>query len=153
MQIIPLLPVPSQTLSIVLDGQPCQVNVYILSANSSEIANLPDFSSTTVTFDSTGYTFDIDNKLAISTSPQLYIDLSVAMTDAGGTTTYQPILTTRPLVTGIPVLLNSQYYGFLGDLTMVDTSGNDAQAVYSALGNQFQLVYLSPEDIALAVAA
>ena len=55
------------------------------------------------------------------------------------------------------LLVRSLYLGFLGDLAFFDVSGADEDPVYSGLGSQWVLVYLSPSEVsnlqAIAVSA
>jgi hypothetical protein len=45
------------------------------------------------------------------------------------------------------MLLDSQYWGFQGDLLFLDTEG-DEDPQYSGLGSRWQLVYYTPDDLA-----
>ena len=140
---VPLLPRPSQTLSIALDGQACQINVYLLGTALGSTEALPDASSIDVTADTTEFTADIDSTVAGATSQQLYMDLNVDGVQ---------VISCRPLVIDIPQLANAQYYGVTGDFTMVDTQGN-SQALYTGLGSRWQLLYLEAADLPIAAAA
>ena len=42
-------------------------------------------------------------------------------------------------------IVRSSYLGFQGDLAFIDTQGAD-DPIYSGIGTQFQLLYLSPYD-------
>ena len=46
-------------------------------------------------------------------------------------------------------IVRSEYLGFQGDLAFIDTQGAD-DPIYSGLGAQFQLLYLSPYDVTVA---
>ena len=46
-------------------------------------------------------------------------------------------------------IVRSSYLGFQGDLAFIDTQGTD-DPIYSGLGAQFQLLYLSPYDVTIA---
>lgn len=43
-------------------------------------------------------------------------------------------------------IVRSEYLGFQGDLAFIDTQGTD-NPVYTGLGSQFQLLYLSSDDV------
>jgi|ERR1019366_5071051 hypothetical protein len=56
------------------------------------------------------------------------------------------------VVTGVlcrnsTVIVRDAYHGFIGDLSFVDTQGNN-DPVYSGLGSRYQLMYLSASDVA-----
>lgn len=106
-QIVPLSAIPAQTLSIVLNGQNCQISVYTLSTG-------------------------------------LFLDLSV-----GGV----QILTAMICRNAAQLLLDRTYLGFVGDLVFVDTQANPtlfdgADPVYTGLGAQFQLIYITGAELA-----
>lgn len=43
-------------------------------------------------------------------------------------------------------IVRDLYLGFLGDLTFIDTQG-DGDPEYSGLGDRYQLLYLTPEEL------
>ena len=107
-QLIPLAAIPSQTLSVVLAGQNCQLSIYTKTTG-------------------------------------LYLDLAV-----GG----NPVLTAMICRNAGRLLLDRTYLGFVGDLVFVDTQATDTVAngvdpVYTGLGAQFQLIYLTGAEVAL----
>ena len=148
MQTIPIIAVPAQSFSVVLAGQACQISLYSLQTPGDILSTLQtvpggfqagafqtDFQSVSVaqqllTSELQGY-------------PALYADVSL------GTT---PIISCRIVRNLIPWLLDAKYYGFAGDFVMVDTL-SDTDPVYTGLGSQYQLVYLSAADIAAQAAA
>lgn len=124
MRTIPLIAKPSQSLSVVLAGQACRINLYSLNT-PGDILNR----AVTVA-DAQSY-------------PALYMDLLVAG---------QPMITCRICRNLIRALLDADYYGFIGDFVFVDSyakaSPVDGQdPVYTGLGTQFQLVYLEATDL------
>lgn len=124
MKTVPLISQPAQSLSIVLAGQACRINLYSLNTPG-------DILNRAIPIDDlTGY-------------PALYMDLLVAG---------EPVITCRICRNLIRVLLDAQYYGFIGDFIFVDSyaksSPTDGQdPVYTGLGTQFQLVYLEATDL------
>lgn len=121
MQSIPLLAVPSQTLSVVLAAQNTQINLYSLQT-PGDILNPANSSATT---ELQGY-------------PALYADVLLAGVS---------IIACRIVRNGIRWLLDAGYQGYSGDFVMVDTQAN-TEPVYTGLGGQYQLVYLSTADLA-----
>ncbi|HAP27314.1 MAG TPA: hypothetical protein DCR74_17190 [Achromobacter sp.] len=96
---IPLKPVPSQTLSVLLNGQNCQISVFQKSTG-------------------------------------VYLDL---------------YLNNSPIVSAVLChdrvrLVRSDYLGFVGDLTFVDTQGH-ADPEYTGLGSRFVLAYMEPLEL------
>ncbi|WP_313622832.1 phage baseplate plug protein [Achromobacter sp.] len=96
---IPLKRVPAQTLSVMLNGQNCQISVYQKSTG-------------------------------------VYLDLW---------------LNNSPIVTSVLChdrvrLVRSEYLGFLGDLTFVDTQGH-ADPEYLGFGSRFVLAYMEPLEL------
>lgn len=122
MQYIPLIAAPAQNFSIVLGGQSCQINLYSLQTPG-------DILSTATSTELQGY-------------PALYADLAL------GT---QPVITCRIVRNLVPWLLDATYQGFIGDLVMIDTLA-DTDPVWTGLGAQYQLVYLSAADLAAGTA-
>lgn len=47
------------------------------------------------------------------------------------------------------LIVRSEYLGFSGDLEFIDTQGTD-DPIYTGLGTRWQLLYLTPDDIAAA---
>ena len=127
MQIVPTTPVPAQSLSLVLNGQLCQINLYSLESPGDILAP-PQ--STSVELQ--GY-------------PALYFDLA-----SNGVS----IVNCRLVQNLIRILEDAGYQGFEGDFVVVDTKNvgpqNGMTPVYTGLGSQFQLLYLSPTDLAAA---
>lgn len=117
MMTVPLISEPAQTLSFIAANQSCAISLYSLQT-PGDILN----SSTTTLL--TGY-------------PALYMDLSV-----GGVSIYECRLC-RNL---IPLLLGSEYFGFVGNFVFVDTLSN-TDPIYTGLGSQYQLVYLEASDL------
>lgn len=113
MQIVPLNPIPNQTLQIVLAGQNCAIELD--------------------SFDGSDPT---DITLSTSTS-WLGFSLSVSGED----------ITTN--ATGLDrkrLLLNRQYFGFVGDFMFIDTQGFD-DPEYTGLGTRWVLLYLEASDL------
>lgn len=96
---VPLQAVPSQSLSISLSGQACQLDVYQKS---------------------TGLFMDV------------YVNDELII---GGV-----------ICENINRIVRDLYLGFLGDFVFIDTQGTD-DPYYTGLGDQFQLVYLEPDDL------
>lgn len=73
----------------------------------------------------------------------LFLDLS-----AGG----QPILNTYICRNASQLLLDREYLGFVGDLIFVDTQAatlfDGADPTFDGLGAQYQLVYLTGDEVA-----
>lgn len=99
MEIIPLQPQPSQTVSVVLNNQSCQINVYQKTYG-------------------------------------VFLDLYVA----------NVLIIGGVLCENLHRIVRDVYLGFSGDLAFADTMG-DTDPVYTGLGTQYQLVYLSPSDL------
>jgi hypothetical protein len=74
---------------------------------------------------------------------RLYLDLTVATV---------PILTAMVCRNAARLLLDRTYLGFVGDLVFLDTQASTLldgeDPVYTGLGAQFQLVYLTGAEIA-----
>lgn len=117
MQTIPLVAEPSQTLSVVLGGQACQINLYSLETPG------PILGSATTT-ELKGY-------------PALYMDL---------VSNGEPVISCRICRNAIRMLLDAQYQGFIGDLEFIDTLSS-TDPIYTGLGTQYQLVYLAQSDL------
>ena len=45
-------------------------------------------------------------------------------------------------------IVRDAYLGFAGDFVWFDTSGQGADPVYTDIGGRYQLIYLSPADLA-----
>jgi hypothetical protein len=45
-------------------------------------------------------------------------------------------------------IVRNSYLGFQGDLMLYDAEGKGRDPVYTGLGTTFQLVYLTPEEVA-----
>jgi hypothetical protein len=117
MQTVPTSAVPSQTLSIVLGGQACQIALYSLQTP--------------------GDIFDTVTATELQGYPALYMDL---------TSNGEPVVSCRICRNAIRMLLDAQYLGFVGDFEFIDTL-SDTDPIYTGLGSQYQLVYLTPADI------
>lgn len=57
-----------------------------------------------------------------------------------------------PVIQGVislngTLIVRSTYLGFIGDLVYADTQGNE-DPVYTGLGDRWQLLYLTPDEIA-----
>lgn len=124
MKTIPLIAKPAQSLSVVLANQACRINLYSLNSPG-----------------------DILNPAIpvrdLQSYPALYMDLLV-----GG----QPVISCRICRNLIRALLDSEYYGFVGDFVFVDTyakssPGEGVDPIYTGLGTQFQMVYLEAADL------
>jgi len=151
MQTIPLIAVPAQSLSVVLAGQACTVNLYslqtpgdILAPGSSPLLD----SYGNPVLDSNGHTVMVNHAgptttMALQGYAALHCDVLLAGT---------PILSGRLVRNLIPWMLSAKYQGFVGDFAMVDTL-SDTDPVWTGLGAQYQLVYLEASDLALSVAA
>lgn len=96
---IPLSRVPSQTLSITLAGQACQIALRQNDAN-------------------------------------MYFDLTV---------NGSPVVTGRIARNKQRLLLDAQYYGFLGDFSFFDLQA-DTDPQYTGLDTQYVLYYLEAAD-------
>lgn len=101
MIVVPLQPVPNQTLQIQLGGQPCTITVW-------------------------QYAYG------------LFFSLQVGVI---------PICFTVPCLDGV-LLVRFPYLDFDGDFVFVDTQ-RDSNPVYTGLGSRWQLVYLTPAEVAL----
>lgn len=87
----------------------------------------------------TGYDF---NDLTLNTvNTNLYMDLTV---NGVSITTGAICLNEKRL------LINRQYFGFIGDLMFVDTQGTE-DPQYAGLGTRWQLVYVEAADLAAIV--
>lgn len=148
MQIIPLQPVPSQTLSVQLNNQAVSLAIYTLNTpgNILTLAAAVTADSTIVLADSTLITADSSTSLPTTELPgypAVYVDVTL---------NGDKILTGQLARNLIPLLLSSNYLGFEGELVFVDTqnkglqNGTDPQ--YQGLGAQYKLLYFSPADLA-----
>jgi hypothetical protein len=149
-QIIPLLAVPSQTLSITLNQQNVGISLYTLN-DAGNILGEPvaiTADSTLVSADNTTITADVTMTSAlVSLAPteQLYIDVTLDGT---------PVITARLVSCSQPLILTSAYLGFEGELEFFDSQNTGAQnttnPTYEGLGTQYQLVYFLPSEVAPA---
>lgn len=138
MQIVPLQPVPSQTLTITLDGQIVTLSVYTLDTPPT-LVQVTD-----------GYGHIVLNGAGLpvlalqnDTYPAVYADITLN----------GALIVSNKLAAVLqPLLSTSQYQGFHGELVFVDTQNptlaDATQPLYTGLGSQYQLVYLSPSDLA-----
>lgn len=125
MVIIPLQPVVSQTVNVVLADQSCTIDVYakgILAAYQPPWVPAP-----------TPPTYPAPDLLASA----LYLDLYVSNV---------LVLGGIQCLNGVAIVRDS-YLGFVGDLAFYDTQGA-TDPVYTGLGGRYVLAYLSPGDIA-----
>jgi hypothetical protein len=99
---IPLQAVPSQIVSVQLDGQNAQINVY---------------------------------QKFFGVFLDLYVDNVLII---GGC-----------ICQNLNRIVRSAYLGFQGDLGFWDTQGSE-NPYYTGIGSRYQLVYLSPSDLASA---
>lgn len=97
---IPLKQIPNQAVSVQLDGQDCQINVYEKFFG-------------------------------------LFLDLYVS----------NVLIIGGCLCLNLNRIVRSAYLGFSGDLGFWDTQGN-SNPYYTGVGARFQLVYLTPADLA-----
>jgi len=97
---ITIQPIPSQSVSVVLNGQNCQINIY-------------------------------------QKGQLVFVDLNSNGVD----------IVTGVLAHNINPLVCIKYTGFQGNLTFVDTQGND-DPQYTGFGTRYVLIYLSPSDVA-----
>ena len=97
---VPLQPVPNQQVSVTLNNQACQINVYQKFYG-------------------------------------LFLDLYVS----------NSLIISGVLCQNLNRIVRSAYLGFSGDLGFWDQQGT-SDPVYTGLGGRFQLVYLSPTDLA-----
>ena len=132
MNIVPLNPVPSQTLSITLNNQQCTINVY---------------EKDTVSYD--GYIVDQYGQPLISNSQELIgtgLD-TFALPQA----VYLDLYVSGVLIIGGVLCLNqnlivrSAYLSFIGDLAFYDQQGA-TDPVYTGLGSRYLLFYFAPGD-------
>jgi hypothetical protein len=61
------------------------------------------------------------------------------------------ITTTQNCLDGARLLLNRQYFGFVGDFMFIDTQG-DEDPQYVGLGSRWLLLYLEADDLATLAA-
>jgi hypothetical protein len=95
-------PVPSQILSVVLEGQNCQIAIY-------------------------------------QKDQGLFVDLNANGVD----------ISTAVIAHDVVPLVPTGYLGFSGNLLFTDTQGG-SDPTYDGLGSRYQLVYLTPAEVALA---
>ena len=100
MMFVPLQPLPNQAVSVALNNQPCQINVYQKFFG-------------------------------------LFLDLYVSNTLVIG----------GVLCLNLNRVVRSAYLGFQGDLGFWDTQGSQ-DPYYTGVGSRYQLVYLTPADLA-----
>lgn len=128
MQTVPLNPVPSQSLSVTLNGQAAQIAVY-------QLGTPPD----------THLYLDLLSAGAPIVTCRICRGYGgqQEMTSAG-------LANTTPVL----VLADAQYQGFAGDFMWIDTQASPTQQAAdpqaSGLGDRWQLVYLSPADLEAA---
>ena len=99
MQIVPLNPVPNQTLAVSLAGQNCQITLR-------------------------------------TTAYGLFMDLYSS----------NQAVVLGVICQNLNRIVRSLYLGFAGDFVFLDTQG-ESDPVYTGLGAQFQLIYLSPDEV------
>lgn len=142
MLIIPTLPVPSQTISVLLSGQPSRINIFQRTAETLTDADpivgfLGTNESDFVVTDEEDYMqiSEVSGFGAISI-PAMFIELYV---------NDQPIIT-GVLCQSFNRIVRDSYLGFLGDLAFQDLSG-DADPYYTGLGTRWRLIYLEPSEL------
>ncbi len=101
-QIVPLTDAPSQTVNITLGGQACLINVYTKSIN--------------VPIQPPGMTESDPEPVYENVNP-VFLDLYV---DAGAT-----LIIGGVVCQDRSLIVIDEYLGFVGDLSIVDTQGND----------------------------
>jgi hypothetical protein len=146
-QTIPLQAVPSQTLSLTLNGQAVGISLYTMNDAGGILGGSGFTADTTeITADTTDVTADETSgffPLSLQPNQQLYIDVTL---DGDA------IITAKLCTVLQPLLLTSPYIGFEGELEFFDTLNTGLQdstnPVYTGLGTQYQLVYFSPADLA-----
>lgn len=151
MQAVPVIPVPAQSLNIVLGNQAITLNLYSLQTPGDILApgSLPLLDSNgNPVRDSNGNVIMVPQAGPVTTTalqgyPALYADVIIAGT---------PIVSCLLVCNLIPWLLAAKYQGFVGDLVMVDTVA-DTDPAWTGLGAQYQLVYLEASDLAASAAA
>ena len=111
MEIVPLAPTPSQTVSVVLEGQFVTLNVY------QQAPGLWGYDS--------------------PAPPALYMDVIVA----------GAFIVAGVLCLNLNRIVRDLYLGLLGDFVWIDNTGAGADPIYSGIGSQFSLAYLSPIDL------
>ena len=104
MQNIPVQPVASQTLTVLLDGQQVQISLRQVSTG-------------------------------------LYIDLQSNGQEIVGLVICQ----------NLNRVVRNRYFGFVGDLVFLDTTGAGQDPYYSGLGSRWVLVYLEEADLPAAL--
>jgi hypothetical protein len=123
MQTIPLSAVPSQTLQVVLDGDTVGLSLYSLNSPGNII----------------------EEQSATELIPEQVLYMDVTLNGS-------PIITCRRCVSLLPMMLESGYMGFPGELEFFDTVNTTLSTVtnpvYTGLGSQYQLVYFSASDMA-----
>ncbi len=78
----------------------------------------------------------------------LFLDLYAIPQTPGASGTPQPIVL-GAICWNLNFIVRYAYLGFSGDLAFMDTQGND-NPIFTGLGSRFQLVYLSPDEVAAA---
>ena len=120
---IPLQAVPAQTLQALLNGQTIGISLY--------------------TMNSPGRILEMQSETELIPDPVLYIDVTLSGA---------PIITGRRCMSLAPLMLESGYMGFSGELVFFDTQNTALDTVtnpvYTGLGSQYRLVYFSPADMA-----
>lgn len=115
--VIPLSAVPSQTLNVTLNNQPCTINVYAKNINVPHDPTSVGIVTTPPTFD--------------NITP-IFLDLYVN----------DVAIITGVLCLNQVLIVRDTYLGFIGDLCMVDTQSEGLDPQVSGLGTRWQLVYL-----------
>lgn len=113
-QIIPIQPVPAQTLNITLNNQVCQINIY---AKSTYIPITPPG--------------------AIITDPPSYVPNTSIYMDLFMNDTL--IIGGVIARNGVGIVQNS-YFGFIGDIAIEDMQGK-TDPVVAELGGRYKLTY------------
>jgi hypothetical protein len=122
--VVPLQAVPSQTVSVALNNQACQINVYVLGSAPYEHLYVDLLVA--------------DTQIIGGIIAQ---NFSIVGITFGAQTTY--------VASGL--IVRNTYLGFVGDIAFLDTQGQD-DPVYTGLGSRFILVYFYPSDLPAGVA-
>lgn len=138
MQIIPLQAVPFQTLTVTLNGQIVSLSLYTFNTPPTLEEVVDGYGNVVV--DGSGLPI---LSLQSNATPSLYVDITLN----------GAVIVNAKLVAILqPLLATAAYQGFSGELVFVDTQNlgvqNSTQPAYAGLGSQYQLVYLSPSDLA-----
>ena len=140
MQTIPLSAVASQSLTVTLNGQNCQLNIYAKTFATDNI-NAGDFLTTTAGAIVTD----------ASLSPLQITAYSVATNAVVNRVFVDVYINNTLIIGGVPGLnavkiVRDAYLGFSGDLVFYDLEGS-SDPLYSGLGTRWVLVYYLPSEL------